>query len=142
MRTLGDTRCKDSLPALRYEQTRDRSELAARSSKLIMDPAEQLQRIYLAGFELETFDRFPKCIGVVRDGCIALLVPGVDGLQILGTPGWRMGEAIGVLVEKQGRQVFQNKGEFLEATPERLEILRRFREDLRTLLAERTSITD
>lgn len=142
MRTLGDTRCKDSLPALRYEQTRDRSELAARSSKLIMDPAEQLQRIYLAGFELETFDRFPKCIGVVRDGCIALLVPGADGLQILGTPGWRMGEAIGVLVEKQGRQVFQNKGEFLEATPERLEILRLFREDLRTLLAERTSITD
>ena len=35
------------------------------------DPAEQLQRIYLAGFELQTFDRFPKCVGVVRDGCIA-----------------------------------------------------------------------
>ena len=106
--------------------------------------AEYFDMLYfdLAGFELETFDRFPKCIGVVRDGCIALLVPGADGLQILGTPGWRMGEAIGVLVEKQGRQVFQNKGEFLEATPERLEILRRFREDLRTLLAERTSITD
>jgi hypothetical protein len=123
-------------------EPRNCSQLGARSSKLIMDPAEQLQRIYLAGFELETFDRFPKCIGVVRDGCIALLVPGADGLQILGTPGWRMGEAIGVLVEKQGRQVFQNKGELLEATPERLEILRRFREDLRTLLAERTSIAE
>lgn len=101
-----------------------------------MDPAEQLQRIYLAGFELETFDRFPKCIGVVRDGCIALLVPGVDGLQVLGTPGWRMGEAIGVLVEKQGRQVFQHKQEFVEATPEKLETLRRFREHLRSLLDE------
>ena len=63
-----------------------------------MDPAEQLQRIYLAGFDLQTFDRFPKCIGVVRDGCIALLVPGEGGLQMLGTPGWRMGEVIGVLV--------------------------------------------
>jgi hypothetical protein len=101
-----------------------------------MDPAEQLQRIYLAGFELETFVRFPKCIGVVRDGCIALLVPGVDGLQILGTPGWRMGEAIGVLVQKQGRQVCQHKQEFVEATPERLDTLRRFREDLKTLLSE------
>ena len=101
-----------------------------------MDPAEQLQRIYLAGFELETFVRFPKCVGVVRDGCIALLVPSVGGLQMLGTPGWRMGEAIGVLVEKQGRQVFQHKQEFVEATPERLETLRRFREDLRTLLGE------
>jgi len=100
-----------------------------------MDPAEQLQRIYLAGFELQTFDRFPKCIGVVRDGCIALLVPGVGGMQILGTPGWRLGEAIGVLVEKDGRQVFQNKQEIVEATPERLEILQHFKDELKALLA-------
>ena len=100
-----------------------------------MDPAEQLQRIYMAGFELETFDRFPKCIGVVRDGCVALLVPGVGGLQILGSPGWRMGEAIGVLTEKSGKPVFQNKEELLEATPERLEALRKFSADLKTLLA-------
>ncbi len=100
-----------------------------------MDPAEQLQRIYLAGFEVQTFDRFPKCIGVVRDGCIALLVPGIGGLQMLGTPGWRMGEAIGVLVEKDGRRVFQNKQQIVEATPERLEALQRFRDDLKGLLA-------
>jgi len=99
-----------------------------------MDPAEQLQRIYMAGFEIETFDRFPKCVGVVRDHCIAMLVPGVDGFQILGTPGWRMGEAIGVLIEKEGRQVFQNKQETVEATPERLEALKRFRADLDELL--------
>jgi hypothetical protein len=95
-----------------------------------MDPAEQLQRIYLAGFQLETFERFPKCIGVVRDNCVALLIPGTDGVQILGTPGWRMGEVMGVLVEKDGRQVFQAKEEIIEATPERLAILRKFREDL------------
>jgi hypothetical protein len=100
-----------------------------------LDPAEQLQRIYLAGFELQTFDRFPKCVGVVRDGCVALLVPGLDGLQLLGTPGWRMGEVIGVLVEKEGRQVFQYKHEIVEATPERLERLTRFREDLKELLS-------
>jgi len=122
--------------------------LVARGSKLpTMDPAEQLQRIYLAGFELQTFDRFPKCIGVVHDGCIALLVPGVGGLQMLGTPGWRMGEAIGVLVEKDGRQVFQNKQEIVEATAERLDTLARFRDDLKALLsggppAERTSRTN
>lgn len=99
------------------------------------DPAEQLQRIYLAGFDLQTFDRFPKCVGVVRDNCIALLVPSTDGLQMLGTPGWRLGEAIGVLVEMGGRQVFQAKLETLDATPERLETLLRFRTDLRQLLA-------
>lgn len=99
-----------------------------------MDSAEQLQRIYLAGFELQTFDRYPKCVGVVRDSCIALLVPGVDGLQVLGTPGWRMGEVIGVLTEKEGRQVFQAKSEIVEATPERLAILQKFRQDLASLL--------
>jgi len=99
-----------------------------------MDPADQLQRIYLAGFELQTFDRYPKCIGVVRDNCIALLVPGVDGLQILGSPGWRMGDVMGVLTEREGRQVFQAKSEIVEATPERLDVLQRFRDDLASLL--------
>jgi hypothetical protein len=94
------------------------------------DSAEQLQRIYLAGFELQTFERYPKCIGVVRDNCVALLVPGVDGLQILGTPGWRMGEVMGVLTEREGRKVFQAKSDIVEATPERLAQLQKFREDL------------
>ena len=98
------------------------------------DPAEQLQRLYMAGFEFETFDRFPKCVGVVRDQCIAMLVPDPNGMQVLGTPGWRLGEAIGVLVEKDGRQVFQAKDQIVEATPERLEILRRFREELQQAL--------
>ena len=102
-----------------------------------MDPAQQLQRLYLAGFEIETFDRFPRCVGVVRNGCVALLVPGSDGMQVLGTPGWRMGEAIGVLLEKEGRQVFQAKQEIVEATAERLEELRRFRSDLQELLAQK-----
>jgi hypothetical protein len=84
--------------------------------------------------ELKVFDRFPKCVGVVRDNCIALLVPSVGGLQMLGTPGWQMGEALGVLVEAGGRRVFQAKQEIVEATPERLEALKRFREDLEKLL--------
>jgi hypothetical protein len=98
------------------------------------DSAEQLQRVYLAGFELQIFERYPKCIGVVRDNCVALLVPGVDGLQILGTPGWRMGEVMGVLTEREGRKVFQAKTEIVEATPERLALLQRFRQELAELL--------
>jgi hypothetical protein len=99
------------------------------------DPAEQLQRLYVAGFELQTFERYPKCIGAMRDDCVALLVPGVDGLQVLGAPGWRMGEVMGVLTEKDGQAVFQAKSEVVAATPERLERLRQFRADLRELLA-------
>ncbi len=99
-----------------------------------MDPAEQLQRLYLAGFTLETFERYPNAVGVVRDGAIALLAVTPAGLTMIGTPGWRMGEVMGVLVEKEGRQVFQAKEQLLEATAERLEILRRLREDLENLL--------
>ncbi len=99
------------------------------------DPSEQLQRIYQAGFELETFERFPRTVGAIRDGCVALLEATPDGLRMVGTPGWRMGEVLGVLVERNGQQVFQAKQETVEATPERLEALGRFREDLNRLLS-------
>ena len=84
------------------------------------DSAEQLQRLYVAGFELQTFDRYPNAIGVLRDGCIALLQANPGGLKTIGAPGWRLGEVLGVLVENDGRQVFQAKLETVEATPERL----------------------
>jgi hypothetical protein len=99
------------------------------------DPAQQLQQVYLAGFELKSFDRYPNCIGVVRDNCIALLVAGREGLEMLGTPGWQLGDAFGVLTEVRGRKVFQAKQEIIEATTERLEKLSRFRADLERLLA-------
>jgi hypothetical protein len=99
-----------------------------------MLPEEQLQQLYVAGFDLQTFDRFPKAIGVLRDNCIAFLVPGPDGLQILGNVGWRMGESLGPLVERAGRKVFLHKEETLEATPERIMTLEKFRADLKAVL--------
>ena len=98
------------------------------------DPAEQLQRLYLYGFELQTFDRYPNSVGVLRDGCIALLRATPTGLEIIGTPGWRMGEVLGVLIQRDGRQFFQAKSEIIEATPERIEAMQRFRDDLNRLL--------
>ncbi|HLJ25791.1 MAG TPA: hypothetical protein VKY85_03710 [Candidatus Angelobacter sp.] len=98
------------------------------------DPAEQLQQLYVAGFDLQTFDRFPKAIGVLRDSCIAFLVPGPEGLQILGNVGWRMGESLGPLVERGGQKMFVHKEEILEATPERIATLERFKGDLKAIL--------
>jgi hypothetical protein len=99
-----------------------------------MDPAEQLARIYQAGFDIQQFERYPRAIGVVRDGVIALFESTPDGLCMIGVPGWRMGEVMGVLVERDGRQVFQAKSEVVEATAEKLEALRRFREEVENLL--------
>jgi hypothetical protein len=99
-----------------------------------MTPEEQLQRLYISGFDLQPFERFPKAIGVLRDNCLAFLVPGPDGLQILGNVGWRMGESLGPLVERDGRKVFVHKQELIEATPERVATLERFRSDLKAIL--------
>ena len=98
------------------------------------DSATQLQRLYLAGFEFRTFELFPKCVGVTREGCLAMLIPGSDGMQIMGRPGWQIGDSLGVLVERNRRQVFQFKDQEVEATPERLESLKRFETDLQALL--------
>ena len=98
------------------------------------DPAEQLQALYLAGFELKTFDRFPRAIGVLRGECIVLLQPGGNGLEMIGRPGWQMGEVMGVLTEQDGRKVFQAKGEVVEATSERRSELAKFEKDLLEIL--------
>ncbi len=98
------------------------------------DPAQQLQKLYLAGFELQTFDRFPKAIGVIREQCIVFLVPGPEGLQVLGNAGWRVGESLGPLVERGGKKVFIHKEQTLEATPERIATLERFRADVKAIL--------
>lgn len=98
------------------------------------DPAKQLARIYQAGFEIEQFERFPQAVGIVREGCIALMQSTPNGLTMIGRPGWRMGEAIGVLIEKEGSTVFQAKSEILEATQERIEMLKKFDADLQALL--------
>jgi hypothetical protein len=100
-----------------------------------MDPSEILQSLYLAGFELQTFDRFPRAIGVIKGNCIALLEPDGSGLRFIGKPGWRLGEVLGVLTTKDGQQVFQAKDQLIEATPERLKQLEEFEAELDAFLS-------
>jgi hypothetical protein len=99
------------------------------------DPAGLLQKVYMAGFELQTLGLYPKAIAVVRGEYIALLVPdATTGLQLLGRPGIRVGENVGVLTTAGCRKVFQWKGTLIEATEERLAELRRFEADLAAVL--------
>ena len=100
-----------------------------------MDPAEQLARLYQAGFEIQKLERFPRGVCVLRGECVAVLEPRPEGLALIGSAGWRIGEGIGVLVEKDGRQVFQSKDQIIEATAERLRALRQFEADLRRLFS-------
>ena len=102
---------------------------------LIMDTAQQLQNLCAGGFELQTFDRYPNAIGVIRGNCIALFQSSANGLQMIGTPGWRMGGVLGVLTTRSGEPVFQAKSEIVAATAERVAELNRFRDDLEAFLA-------
>jgi hypothetical protein len=45
-----------------------------------------------------------------------------------------MGESLGPLVERGGRKVFVHKEEILEATPERIAALEKFKQDLKLIL--------
>jgi hypothetical protein len=98
------------------------------------DSAEQLARIYQAGFDITQLERYPGVAAVVRDEVIALLRPTPSGLEMVGTPGWKIGESIGVLVDRGASKVFQSKSTLLEATSERLSLLEAFRKDLTQLL--------
>lgn len=99
------------------------------------DPAELLQQLYLAGFELQTFEQFPRAVGVVREECVALLVPGGNGLQVLGTPGWLIDGNLGVLTTVNGTRVFQFKNQTIEATEHRLGQIKTFEAELRKQLS-------
>jgi len=103
----------------------------------VSNSAQQLQAIYLEGFEVETFERFPNILGLTKGNCIALVHPTPDGLRLIGQPGWRMGELRGVLVVRAGKRVFQAKAELVEATPDRLAELDEFRRKLDELLQPR-----
>src|SRR4051812_32059727 len=103
-----------------------------------MDSAHQLQAIYLAGFDIETLERFPNAVAVIKGNCAALLQATPSGLTMIGTPGWRMGELMGVLTEVSGRRVFQSKSELVEATPERLAELQSFRTELESHLKSKS----
>ena len=100
------------------------------------DPARQLAELHAAGFEVQTFERYPKAVGVLRGGAIALVEPTPAGLRMIGIPGWRMGEVMGVLVEKNGQKLFQAKQEVIEATPERVAVLERLKADIAAFLAK------
>ncbi|HKU24458.1 MAG TPA: hypothetical protein VJQ54_03245 [Candidatus Sulfotelmatobacter sp.] len=99
------------------------------------DSAEMLRNLYAAGFDIQTFERFPRAIGISKGDCIALLEPDAStGLRMIGRPGWRIGDGVGVLTSQAGRRVFQSKGQVIDATSERLMLLGEFERELVGLL--------
>jgi hypothetical protein len=93
-----------------------------------------LQNLLKAGFEFVTLEHVVRYLPVQKYGFVALLDPAGGKLGILGEAGYRMGEGVGVLVEKSGGKAFVWKSQSVDATPALLEAYGRFKQELNGLL--------
>jgi len=93
-----------------------------------------LEKLAAAGFKFVTLPHVERYLGVEKEGFVALLEPAEGLLRVFGQVGRRMGEGMGMLVEREGRQAFVWHQEKVAATPELLAGYNRFRSELKVLL--------
>lgn len=106
------------------------------SPMLELAPAQiaTLKKLATAGFEFVTLPHVERYLGVEKEGFVALLEPAEGQLRVFGQAGRRMGEGMGMPVEREGRKAFVWHHEEVAATPELLAGYERFRNELRALL--------
>ena len=89
-----------------------------------------LQSLLKAGFVPVLLERFARYLGVERDGFIALLDPAGGKLKVFGQVGHRLGDGIGVLVERGAGKAFVWHDKSVAATAEMLLAYERFKSQL------------
>ncbi len=107
------------------------------TAPLELTPAQILilQSLLKSGFEFVPLSHVVRYLPVQKDGFVALLDPSGGKLEIFGQAGYRIGEGVGVLVEKEQGKAFVWKGQSVEATTALLEGFERFKQGLKDLLA-------
>ncbi len=93
-----------------------------------------LEKLLRAGFRFLTLERMERYLAVEKEGFIALLDPGGGKIRIFGQAGYRIGEGIGMLVERAEGKAFVWHGESVAASPELLAAYNRFKTELKELL--------
>jgi hypothetical protein len=101
-----------------------------------------LERLLRAGFKFVTFERFARYLAVEKQGFVALLDPAEGRLRIVSQVGYRLGEEIGMLVERAEGKWFVWKGESIVASPDLLTAYARFKAELSELLSGLTEYSD
>jgi hypothetical protein len=89
-----------------------------------------LEGLLKSGFTLVSFEKYTRCIGVEKEGFVALLDPGEGHLRLFSQVGYRMGDEIGMLVVRQEGKAFVCHDQVISVTPVLLEAYERFREEL------------
>jgi len=96
---------------------------------------KMLERLFTAGFRPVAIPPYESALCVRRGECVAVLsaVPN-GGLQMLSPPSYLVDGNLSVKLKKGNREVFVWKKSELDATPERLQDLAAFRQELTELL--------
>ena len=104
------------------------------SEDLTSSQVATLLKLLVAGFRFMTVPHVERYLGVERDGFVALLDPGAGQLKLFGQAGYRMGDGIGMLVERGEGKGFLWHEQWVAGTPELLALYEGFRRELEDLL--------
>jgi hypothetical protein len=101
---------------------------------------QTLERLFAAGFRPVAIPPYESALCVRRGECAAVLKPTGDaGLQLLAPPTFLLDGNLSVKLRRGRGEVFVWKSKEVQATPERLQELDRFANELRTILEEAPS---
>lgn len=99
--------------------------------------ASKLESLLSAGYVFATIPRIERHLAIEKGGFVALLDLSEGEVRLFGHVGYRIGEGIGMLVEKREGKVFAWKEEELFPTPELLAQYERVKVELAKLLEPR-----
>ena len=103
-------------------------ELTARQMKT-------MERLFAAGFRPIAIPPYENALCRKRGDCVAVLAPVPNGgLKVLAPPSYLVAGNLSAKLRRGSGEVFVWKKNELEATPDRLEELARFRRDLTQIL--------
>jgi hypothetical protein len=94
------------------------------------------ERLLKAGFQFVTLEQFARYPAVEKAGFVALLDVSGDGVRQFGSVGYRLGNGIGVLIERAGGKAFAWKNESVAASPDLLAAYKEAKRELAELLQD------
>ena len=94
-----------------------------------------VERLFTAGFRPIAIPPYESALCMHRDACAVVLAPVENGgLRILAPPSYLIDGHFAVRLKRESGDVFVWKQTELEATPQRLQELERFRAELNEIL--------
>ncbi len=96
---------------------------------------QTMEQLFEAGFRPVAIPPYENALCLKRGDCVAVLAPVPNGgLKVLAPPSYLVARNLSVKLRRGSGEVFVWKKNELEATPDRLEELARFRRDLTQIL--------